>query len=370
MRRALLCTLAALQLLILAGPGGVRGNFREVEQLLVIQTLGLDGTEDGVELSMAAKGDGAGPVRRLKAGGSSISAAMERIRSGLCEQELFCAHAGRLLLGEKAAEAGIDAALGYLCRSPEMRLDMPLYILREGRASQALLEVGDESRGICDVMDSVDRAVKLRGDCGCTDAARVTRELERYGSALVCALRLRQASERGEEGSLLTVEPAGYAVLREGKLCRYLDESQALGAGLLRGESGVCEISVRDRAGRPAVLELEGGGCTIRAVWDEGALTGLRIRVKARASVLEQRGAGGEEDADALTARLEERLAESVSACLTASKELKADFLGLQSLVERSDPAAYARLDRPFPELLPELTLEVTVSATLDHARD
>ena len=52
------------------------------------------------------------------------------------------------------------------------------------------------------------------------------------------------------------------------------------------------------------------------------------------------------------------------------SRELKADFLGLAARVERADPAAFAGLDRDFSELLPELELEITVSARLRHTND
>ena len=57
MRRFFYLALAALQLLLLAGKGGVRGNYRELEQLLVIQTMGVDTRTNGVTLSLAAKGD-------------------------------------------------------------------------------------------------------------------------------------------------------------------------------------------------------------------------------------------------------------------------------------------------------------------------
>ena len=45
-------------------------------------------------------------------------------------------------------------------------------------------------------------------------------------------------------------------------------------------------------------------------------------------------------------------------------------LLGLAARVERADPAAFAGLDRDFSELLPELELEITVSARLRHTND
>ena len=52
MRRALTLGLAALALVLLTGQRGVRSNYREVEQLLVVQTLGLDGQIRGEALAV------------------------------------------------------------------------------------------------------------------------------------------------------------------------------------------------------------------------------------------------------------------------------------------------------------------------------
>ena len=107
MRKLLALVLCAAELLLFAGRGGLRANYREVEELLVIQTMGLDESGSGVKLSLAAAGDGEDKVARMEADGISISAAMERLRSSSYEEELFCPHIGRLLLGEKLCENGI-----------------------------------------------------------------------------------------------------------------------------------------------------------------------------------------------------------------------------------------------------------------------
>ncbi len=368
MRRALALGLCALQLLLLTGRGGVRTNTREIEDLLVVQTLGLDGREGGLTLTLAAKGDSEQGVRRMKAVGSSVTAAMDRIRAGVYEEELFSAHAERLLVGERAAEAGLDGFLAWLERSPELRLDLPVYVVRGDTAERAVLEVGDEKHGICDAMDNADRAARRRGDCSLTTADRILHDNARFGSALVCALTLRPAAEQGE--GALTAVPTGYAVLREGKLVRYLNTEQSIAAGLLLGEPGLCEITVSDRGGRPAVLELTDGSSRIRPLWEGDGLHGIQVEVSVRANTAELSPGAAAPDADELAAKLEEKLASAVSSVLQASRELRADFLGLAAHAERGDPARFRRLTQEFPALLPQLQLEVTVRARLDHAPD
>lgn len=380
MRKLLALVLCAAELLLFAGRGGLRGNYREVEELLVIQTMGLDKTLGGVTLSLAAAGDSEDKVARMEADGVSISAAMERIRDYAYEEEPFCPHIGRLLIGEKLAEAGIESALAYICRSPELRLDMPLFVVRGGEAADAVMTVGSGDKGICDVMRIIEQDAKRRGESGLTTASQVLRDTARCGSSLICALELGRARESTEPPDAesaapeaRSIAPMGYAILREGRLCRYLTPEQAVAVGLLINRPGRATIDLRDRHGEAAVLELNGGGCKIRPVWEGGILRGVDIACQAQASLLERGGRGAmneAEDLDYLTARLESKLAGWLSAALQASKELKADYLCLAETLERADPAAWKALDRDFIDLLPELELQVTVSAKLNQMND
>jgi len=378
MRRLLPVLLCAAELLLFTGRGGLRNNYREVEQLLVVQTMGLDAEDGRMTVSLAAEGDSERGPKLLRAGGVSVSAAMERIHSYSYEEELFCPHIGRLLLGEKAAEAGIENVLAYICRSPELRLDMPLFVVRGGTAEDAVMQVGGGQTGICEVMRTVEQSAKRRGESNLTTVAQVLRDTERGGSALICALDLSAASEsekggEDEQKSSVSAAPLGYAILREGRLCRYLTAEQGVAAGLLRNRPGTAALQLRDSHGNTAVLEITGGSSRIRPVWDEGELTGLRVQTQVQAKLLELGGRGalkGTQDTDYLTAQLEAQLARYLRDTLQAEKDLRADFLCLAECVERADPAAFRKQGRSFPDLLPELELEISVSARLSQMND
>ena len=79
-------------------PGfGLRAQARELEQLLVVQAMGLDRSAEGVRLSLASKGGsepGSAPVR-LAGSGPSAAAARERIRAGVSD-EIFSARIFRI----------------------------------------------------------------------------------------------------------------------------------------------------------------------------------------------------------------------------------------------------------------------------------
>jgi len=380
MKRGLALLLGLLLLIPLGGKRGAHANFRELEQLLVVRTMGLDAYRGGVTLSLASSGDSEHGPRRLQADGTSVTAAMDRLSSFSYEQVLFCSQIQQLLIGEQEAEAGIGSALTYVERSPELRLDLPLFVVRGGTAREAVMDVGGGGQGICDVMDAVRLNLRRRGDCGLTRAEEVLRDERRCGSALVCALVCRDASESeqsddgGEADATrpLTVSPEGYAVIRDGKLCRYLTREQGIAVGLLKNRSGVAEMQLRDKYGRLAVLELTGGSSRLTPVWEDGALTGLKVDCRVQANLVEIRGEGPRDETwlDDLTARFEAQIAGCLTGTLEASQELEADFLGLAAVAERSDPAAFRALPGPFAGQLPALSLEVTVRAQLNHSGD
>ena len=107
---------------------GVSEQRREVEQLLIIQTVGVDYAPGGMKLSLAAASgrEQAEPPPALTGSGPTFSAALERIRDASVEEGLFTGHMRGLLVGEEAAVHGLEDLLGAVCRSADLRLDMPL----------------------------------------------------------------------------------------------------------------------------------------------------------------------------------------------------------------------------------------------------
>lgn len=391
-------------LLSLSGCSGIYSNFRELERLLVIQTMGIDYAEEGVGISLAsgAKSDGSSPVR-LFSPGVSITSAIAHILSYSQEQELFLSHTSHVVLGEEAAKNGINGYLSYICRSPNLRTDIPLYIVKGGTAQEAVMQVGDGSKGISEVLEAVRANVDERGDSKAFSASELLRNLERNGSGLICAIECSPsiqeggtkqegdsgssagtggmespdkagASDGGGEKQALTAAAVGYGVIRGDKLCAYLDKEQAIGVGLLLNIVGISDIVVTDRYATPVTLELDQGSSVIKPLWaEDGSLEMLDIQIKAAANIAEIGGGGhfGEPDyEDYLTAQLETAVSERVSAVIQLSKSLQADFLGLGSIVEMDDAEKFRALGGDFASLLPGLPVRISVSGQIKHTND
>lgn len=402
----IMCALPAL-----SGCSSIYSNYREIQQLMVVQTMGIDREKGGVQVSMAAAAEasGGGP-RRMSAQGSTITAAIDRAYKLSYEEEIFFSHVNHLLVGEAAAEEGLDAFLDYVSQSPTMRIDIPLYIVRGSTANQAVMEVGDSSKGISEVMQTVHESFASPSNSRVFTVADTINSLLRYGSALVCAVECVPSSEsvspgksasaqgggeqnaqQGEEQNPqqeegqnaqdktqgetpLMAVPAGYAVIRDGKLCKFIEPEEAAAVGLLTGSLPITDITVTDRNGKDASLELNQGSAEITPVWGgKGQLKGLNIQAQVSASVLEtdnwQQGSSNEY-INHLTAQLESAVSQRLSSLLRTSLKLKADFLGLAGQVERKSPENYRLMSQRFSDLLPGLELQITVSGQLSHTND
>lgn len=344
---------------------GLRSQARELDQLLVVQTMGCDLGGPGLVLSLSSGGRADSPPERLQASGASVTEALARIRAGTNEEDLFCAHLGHLLIGEAAAAEGFRACLDYVCRSGDLRLSVPLYVLRGAEAREAVLGAGDESFGVCDALDAVDAELRRRGDGRITTAAVLLRDLARYGSALVCAVSLQSAADADQSAEAgappRTLVPDGYAVLKEGRLCGFLDREQALAVGFLSGNAGLAELVVTDQAGLPVTLSLTGGRCAFEPQGSEpDALRALRVSVEAEAVVSES--AAGETELSYLQMMAERALSERIRQVLRLSKQWQADFLGLEGKLGRCSP--------DFAVRWPSLPLTVSVSVRLSGSGD
>ncbi len=340
----------------------------------IIQVMGIDHEENGILLSLASSGgkDSQTVPAILSAGASSISAALQRIRNFSCEESLFCAHVGHVLIGEEAAKEGIESILSYICHSSEIRVDLPVYVLTNSSANKTMGSAGNDKKGITEILQAVQSALSERGESHIFTAAEIIRSMERNGSALICALEYAPASESDTEN---TAAIYGYAVFKDYSLVQLIERENAPGVGILINKLGVCDISIKDINGNNVTLEIDKGSSKVKPIWsDDGQLKGLEVLADVSAAVLEIGSKSGELDdpryEDYLIAQLEAEISKRISSVLQLSKKLGADFLNLSGMVEYSDPHKYRKAVSDFSYLLPGLEMSISVRGRLSHTYD
>ena len=359
MRRALLIIMCAAWTLVLSGCGSLFSGHWDMEHLRPVQAAGLDAEEDGAVTLSVCTGAGPGDEDPLALRGtaSGIEAAADRLQDWAPGDELFYAHIRWLLLGEDMAGNGLGRTMDWVERSPAMRMETPLFIVR-GRADVLL-----EQPNAAESLASLEREEKVRGGNPPTLRQAAAGVLER-GWALCLAVEVvpTEGTVMASDGA--AVVPAGLALLREGQPPVFLSRNEALGAALMDRSVDGTHVPLDG-----SEVELfGGGGAKAEGLWTGRTLTGLRIRCELQAGILERKS-----DADDRTV-LTDRLAETLTACLTdavrLSQALGCDFLGLEDAVRASAPDRSAARALDWDAVFPALPVTVTVEADVGREYD
>ena len=370
MRRALAVLLLISLFLPLSGCTlSVYNNYRELEQLQVIETVGFDAAEGGgVKLSISAGRDASGrePVR-ASATAQSVTEAMQELQDLSRSDELFFSGTGCILIGEAAASE-TARWLELVARSDSLRLDTPVFAVIGGEASELVTEAGGEDGDITQIMQALISFAEKSGPARIYTCAEAARSLVENGAALIGSVRGTQ--DASKEGGL-TAELDGYAVLGSmGRLMGCIEGEDALGVGLFYGEPGRAALTLDCGA----TAELAGGKVGLRPVIDSsGAICALEVAVFVEAIVMETLPSL-DLGADQARAQVEDELAERCGSwvynILDKSIALGLDFLGLGQRLEREDPQLWHSLPEPWLKELPELELTVRSSAELLNVRE
>lgn len=367
MKRLYKCIAPVLCLSLLSGcsSGSIYSNFRETEQLMVVQTMGFDLSQKGFTVSVST--GGGDKITRMAAEAKSIVLAEQKMQDYSAAEEMFYAHTSYIAIGEDAARSGIDHYLDFIGRSTQMRMDTPLFVVTGGRASELVLGSGNEEYDATDVLKSLERNTKKRGDLRVFTAGEITAELDRNGSALICAVRCVGAKDSlyGSEDEL-TALPDGYAVIKNGKMLGQISYHDALAVGLIQNEAGPCRLTVSGKVGS-AALQLDDCSCEVKPQYENGRLTTVKVELTVRASLLER---GVDTDLEAVTQSLENDLALRLENVLRLSKLTGCDFLQLGSMLEAKQPFSAGVSGLDFQEKLSDVYFIINVSAEIDRSFD
>ncbi|MFQ7857039.1 MAG: hypothetical protein ACLRIS_19820 [Flavonifractor plautii] len=163
MRRITALLLAGLAALTLTGcrrGPGLLPYAREIEDMELMQTLGVDRAGEGQVEVTASSGSGdpaEGAATVVSGQAGTISAAVLGMQ-GEGSSYLYFGHVGQLLLGEELARR-VEPALDYILRDVETRLDTALYLVRGGTAGKAITAAGEDG-------SAADRLEALAEDAG------------------------------------------------------------------------------------------------------------------------------------------------------------------------------------------------------------
>ena len=372
MKKRLCSLLLALSLLPLGGCGGklMFQDRREIDQLVPVQTMGVDRSGKLYRVSLSAGEEG---EVLLRSPAVTIRRAMEELQVYTERKYIFYGHTRHLLLGETAARSSLPDCLAFVERDGQIRLDTNLFVVKEGTAEEIVQRAESGSGSVGDLLESLAKDVELLGESHVYSCGEVAETLAERGCALAAAVLLTPSEQDLSGESEVTVQGCGYAVLLDSGLCRFLDKNLSRGVNLLTGETGGDVVEAPDGEGGWFAARLTGSSASFAPAFAEGELTGLQLRIEVQCSLeevhslLDLSSAGTIRAMEAGIAALE---LERVEEVIRISQDLGADFCGLGQSARRVAPWRFDGMGTPWEEIFPELPIAVEVAAKLRRSYD
>lgn len=363
-------------LLFLSGcsnAGTVYSNYRELEEMELILSMGFDAAGDQLRMSVSggsSKSDGKGspsPATRMVTNGSTVTEAMETLQDHAVKEELFYAHTQYVLVGEDCAENELGRILEHLETAHGVRASVPLFIIRGDTAEHLILHCGGENTDITEVLHSIIRDSKRRGDGHPFSCGEIISSLEEYGAALAMALKTQptqQAQPDTEEG-LVSPLPDGYAIVKNNTIVGYISNEDARGVNLLMEQPGIGSVTVWDASCGYLSLALTKCKVHLRPVWGpDGSVSGIRAEIDASAYLKEVELPEQIDQASVLKA-LERQLEKWVKNVLQKMSDTEADFLGIGRKLRMQSPGDWDSAPKSWDEVIGDLRIEVDAHCTM-----
>lgn len=342
--KKLLCFLTIINMLFLSACG-IYSDYRDLDGLIIVETMGADYNSSGYELSFASAAANDKPVR-TSSSGSSVNDAMDKARSVSVAGELFFSHIGSIIIGDDSAKEGIYPLTEFICRSPRIRTDADIFLVG-GKAKDAIIDTGDDSAGIVEQLSRIHESDESGHGAHIYSAAEIINRTEKYGASLVNSLEVISADEDTK-----AVVPAGYGILKDYGLAGKLRSDLMYAVALLENRPYISSLNLPS-----ATVQLESGSTDFELIYTDGEPDEIAVTANVSATVLEN---SAQTSTDTLKAELEQRIRREIQSVLRTSKETEADFLAL----------SYKVGEKTLIKSLPYLKFTVTVSAEIKHSND
>lgn len=376
MKKAAAFLLSFSMLVALSGCSGkMYSDVREIDQLELIQTVGIDVDERGLVSVTAATGTGLSgdPCIILNNESVTMARALQEMQNYSSKKYIFYGHTTNLVIGEYAAEKGMSAYLDYIARAVEFRMDTRLFIVKDGTAKDLIVNSSSEKESVTELLASLEKDVRLISESYAFGCGDVTERLLESGSAVVAAIMLigDNGIIRGNEGS--DIASAGYAVVVNDKLYGFIDSENSRGVNILINQVGGDIVEIPDQMGEYVALRVTGSKCGYDAKFENGSLKTIYIDASIEANLTSSGKGVDIYDPESIKyleyglASLEAGRMENV---LKLSKKSGADFLALNEKIRMKHPVLYEKIRDVWTEQLERAEIVISVSASIERTYD
>lgn len=372
-KRIAAAVLAALMSAALASCSSVTiySQQREPDDYILIQAIGIDWTDGQIAVT-ASTGtglDGEEP-KIFEAKNATLSQAVNDIKYGYLKEEAFFSHTSQIVIGEDAAARGIEEYLDYTARNINMRLSSNIYIVQGGTAGELIKEADGGSISATDMLAAVNDKAEYMMLGEASNCENIIEQLEKDGYGLITAVKkIRPMEVSGNEEAGITA--LGYALIQNGRLTRFIDEYEASGAAIARGEVKSGEISVAMDGGYKVTVRITEVDVSEKAEYDDCTEITERVDIKFNVE-----GASGTLDLTdgnvrrEIAEKAEREIQGRVSKAIEEAQKAGTDYCRIGENIYLRHPYKFRSTYLNWNEIFPECAIKTEVSAVIERTYD
>lgn len=327
-------------------------NRREIDEINLVLTLGIDYTEGEYVLSALystgggadpEKGAGAGEEHVSKGKGKTAFEALEDLKSK-DKKAISLAQTGAFLIGEGAAQKGLKQTLDFLSRDETIKMEALIYIIKNENASDF-------------IKDAIDKKITVHEDLQALEQKQ-KEAVTRNDNTVVNILNDTKLSNCCVLIPYLTAEDTGlfmdgYAVFDELQLEDYLDHETSDGVNFIKNIMRSYPIYLKDEVG----LQISYTKTKLNTNIKNKGIT-VTIRVDFETMIKEittQRDIFTQKELLRLTQQQNHYIKAILEKAVNYSIATRRDILSIARLVENQNQVEWKEIENNWKEEIPNI---------------
>lgn len=359
---------------------------RELNDLAIAVGMGLDGSENGIEVTtqivnpgeVVARTGGVGystPVTSYSATEKTTFEALRKLTT-IAPRRIFTSHLRVLVIGESLARQGLKDVLDSISRDREYRTDFYLIVAR-----------GTTAKNVLEILTAIEKipankmfitlknsnrfwapTAKIQLDKFTSNVADPTKAAVLTGIQIIgnpeIAKTRRNPSKTEPYGFL---KYTGIAMLKDGKLVDWLTDDESKGYNYIMDNVSSTAGHVECPDGKALGVEVVRTRSIIKGRVKEGKPE-ITIRLTVEENVSEVRckiDLTAQETIKLLEARAEEKLADIMESAVRKAKKHRSDIFGFGAAIEDANPGTWVKLRKNWDQHFAELPVKVDVNVQI-----
>jgi spore germination protein KC len=345
---------------------------KEVENLELVRTVGIDKNEDMVKITVCAATGTEGKSKFFTEEAPTFSQAVNDMQKLPVGKETVFSHTEHIVISEDAARDGIGDYLDYVERSDDLRTGTGFFIAKGSEAGELLTGTTGEDTSVSELLKFLIDNITLMGNGYVFNCGEIASSLSDTGCALILAVSAKTSEGLYEGEAEKTLYPDGFAVIQDGKLTGFISQDEAMGAMLLMGKTRSGDITL-DLDGTLVSVNLTKAKVNLTPIFDGNSLKKIKAELDIRGNIVSV-SAPLDIDDDEIREKLSTKLSEieenRVRSAIDASQNMDADFMNIYKKILLKSPIKCQEIEDRWSEILSRIDFEISANSELIRTFD